>query len=76
MNLLKISSRNILVTAVGPEAFVDRYCKQIERLRYLNKYKTFTIDVIQEGGLVIPHPFFHKKLNSQKLKTYQQVQKS
>jgi hypothetical protein len=30
--------------------FVDHYCRKIEKLGYLHKYKTFTIDVIQEGG--------------------------
>ena len=34
----------------GPDAFVQYYCKQIEQLGYRDKYKTFTIDVIREGG--------------------------
>jgi three-Cys-motif partner protein len=34
----------------GSEEFVEHYCKQIQQYGYINKYKTFTIDVIQEGG--------------------------
>jgi hypothetical protein len=32
------------------EDFVNDYCMKIEKLGYSNKYKTFPIDVIQEGG--------------------------
>jgi hypothetical protein len=32
------------------DEFVDHYCGKIEKLGYNHKYKTFTIDVIQEGG--------------------------
>jgi three-Cys-motif partner protein len=32
------------------DEFVHHYCGKIEKLGYNHKYKTFTIDVIQEGG--------------------------
>jgi three-Cys-motif partner protein len=35
----------------GQDDFVDYYCKKIEQFGYSNKYRTFTIDVIQEGGM-------------------------
>lgn len=30
--------------------FVRHYCQKIEELGYMNKYQTFTLDVIQKGG--------------------------
>jgi len=32
------------------DEYVTYYCSKIQELGYMNKYKTFTIDVVQEGG--------------------------
>jgi three-Cys-motif partner protein len=32
------------------EQFVQHYCKKIQEFGYMNRYQTFTLDVIQKGG--------------------------